>query len=258
MKAIYKPKRRAGEYAHLAVNLYTGCPGCCYYCYVPRILPGVDREIFHKHVTPRKGILGAIQREGANLAGTSRRVFLCFTCDPYPNVEKENGITRLALTYLKKQRIPFAVSTKFGSLAMRDFDLYGPDDMFGVTLTTAVDEQADEWEPGADLPGFRMEALAEAKRLGIRTWVSLEPVIDTEQSLDVIRRTIDYVDHYRIGGLNYEKVRPTAAEYRIFGIKAIELCEKLGKSYWIKGDLAPTLNGITYKNTDLRRANVTE
>jgi DNA repair photolyase len=257
MKAIYEPSGRAGEYAHLAVNLYTGCPGRCYYCYVPRILR-MDREQFHKHVTPRTGILGAIQREAANLAGTSRRVFLCFTCDPYPDVEKENGITRLALMYLKKHRIPFAVSTKFGSLAVRDFDLYGPDDMFGVTLTTVDGKQADEWESGADLPGYRTGALLEAKGAGIRTWVSLEPVIDPEHSLKVIRRTAAYVDHYRIGGLNYEKLRPTIAQYRIFGIKAIELCEKLGKSYWIKEDLAHTLNGITYKNTDLRRVNVTE
>lgn len=47
--------------------------------------------------------------------------------------------------------IQFQILTKGGMLAAKDFDLYGPDDWFGVTLT--LDNYADskKWEPGLHL-----------------------------------------------------------------------------------------------------------
>lgn len=38
MKPIYEPKGRAKEYGDCAINIYTGCPHRCYYCFAPGVL----------------------------------------------------------------------------------------------------------------------------------------------------------------------------------------------------------------------------
>ena len=55
MNTIYKPKGAAAEYGDYAVNIYTGCPHRCYYCFAPHVLHR-EREVFHSCVEPRKEI----------------------------------------------------------------------------------------------------------------------------------------------------------------------------------------------------------
>ena len=38
MNPIYKPKGAAKEYGEYALNIYTGCPHRCFYCFAPRVL----------------------------------------------------------------------------------------------------------------------------------------------------------------------------------------------------------------------------
>ena len=52
MKPLYIPKGKAKEYGDYAVNIYTGCPHRCYYCFAPNVLHR-DRETFHANVAPR-------------------------------------------------------------------------------------------------------------------------------------------------------------------------------------------------------------
>ena len=56
MKPIYVPKGKAKEYGDYALNIYTGCPHRCYYCFAPSVLHR-DREQFHNCVEPRKNIV---------------------------------------------------------------------------------------------------------------------------------------------------------------------------------------------------------
>lgn len=52
MKPIYEPKGKAKEYGDYALNIYTGCPHRCFYCFAPDVLHK-DREAFHANVEPR-------------------------------------------------------------------------------------------------------------------------------------------------------------------------------------------------------------
>ena len=56
MKPIYEPKGKAKEYGDYALNIYTGCPHRCYYCFAPTVLHK-DRNAFHTNVAPRGNIL---------------------------------------------------------------------------------------------------------------------------------------------------------------------------------------------------------
>lgn len=251
MHVIYEPKGRAGEYALLAANLYTGCPHGCGYCWVPQVLHR-DREEFLK-TEPRKDVLKQLEKDAAHhlVACTPRRVLLCFACDPYPPLAKERGITRQAIEILRRHSVPFQVLTKGGMLAARDFDLYRPYDMFGSTMTFTVPDDSEKWEPGAASPANRIAAIGLAKSKGIRTWASLEPVVDPAQTLDLIRLLHNDVDHFKIGILNYAKP-PAPIDWREFGRRAIELCEFHRVSYYIKHDLAVHLGGVDFENTDTR------
>lgn len=250
MKAIYEPTGRAGEYSHLACNLYHGCDHGCRYCYVP-MMPWNTRENFAQ-ASPREGILDALERDACKYAGTDKRVLLCFTCDPYQPIEQNHQITYEAIRILRANKIPFQILTKGGYLAARDFRMYGPDDAFAVTLTSLdkADQQRDE--PGAAPPSERLAALIKAHRLGIETWVSLEPVIDCEKSIRIIKETREYVDLYKIGTLNYVECEITPDEWRRFGERAINLLIAYGKKYYIKHDLQFHLGEFPFQNTDTR------
>ena len=250
MSIIYEPSGRAKEYSLLALNHYTGCAHGCTYCWVPGMLR-LKPEDFHRQVAPRKFVLTQVEKEAKKLACTDRRVLLCFTCDPYQVLDEHLGLTRKVLQILKRHSVPFQVLTKGGMRAARDFDLYDKYDAFATTMTFLDPRDSAEWEPNAAPPADRIEAIKTAHDKGIQTWVSLEPVIDPAQSLAIIELTHRIVDHYKIGTLNYA-APPEPIDWRAFGAKAIYLCEKYGKTYYVKNDLAKYLDGVVFHNTDTR------
>jgi len=235
MTVIYEPRGRAREYAPLAVNLYSGCEHGCVYCYAPTVLRRGAEE-FHKAAVPRSNILKRLQKEGERRQGPRERVLLCFTCDPYPPETGTNQVTREAIRILKENGWPVEVLTKGGTRACRDFDLLGPGDAFASTLTFLDPVQSAKWEPKAAPPLDRLAAIRKAYSLGIPTWVSLEPVIDPEQSLEIIRATHDMVDLYKVGKLNYHPAAQ-GVDWGAFGHAAEALLRRLGKRYYLKADL---------------------
>lgn len=253
MGVIYKPGGKACEYSLLALNHYVGCPHACTYCYVPSVLR-IKAEEFHAGAEPKKDILARLGKELPKYAGTDKRVLLSFACDPYPPQDAARQLTRKILVKLSRHDIPFHVLTKAGQLATRDLDVFGPNDAFAVTLTTLDARQAEKIEPGAGPPIERTQALMEAKSRGIETWVSLEPIIDPAWSLEIISRTHDYVDLYKIGPLNHAgpQVPMGFWQLRQFARRAIRLCTAYGVKYFIKRDLAKHLGEFQFGNTDNR------
>ncbi len=251
MKTIYQPSGEARQYANLGLNLYRGCKHKCWFCYVPRVLR-MDKAAFHEFAEPRKGVIPALSVRAPHFGGTNERVLMSFTSDAYQPVEEKYEVTRSAIKILKCHGIPFTVLTKAGQLACRDFDLYTKGDTFGVTLTSLERKDADRDEPGASSPSGRQAALIVARAKGIGTWVSLEPVIDPEKSLRIIRETCEYVDHYKIGKLNYAPTGVSADQWRSFTRRAVRLITDAGRTYWLKENLASMIHETEFENTDTR------
>lgn len=239
MRAIYEPKGKAKEYCELALNLYTGCPHGCLYCYVPRIMRKSREEFFFAQ--PRLDIIMQLKKEVHKYKG--KTVFLCFSCDPYPY--KHNPFTTVALEILLSNGVNVEILTKSGMISMQDevlFMAYKEQVNYGATLTFISSEMSKKYEPFAVDPEDRINALFVAHHPGIRTWVSLEPVISIAQTLCLIDETHSFVDEYRVGKLNYSSIKTyTDATWTSFLIMAIEKFEQYGKKYLIKDSLKPYL-----------------
>lgn len=232
MVTIYEPRGRAKEYADLALNLYSGCSSGCLYCWAPQILRKTREEF--KNVQPRTGILDYLRHDAPKYAGQT--VLLSFSCDPYPPLEPTEELTRQAISILHHFNVGVRILTKGGLRSTRDSDMLGPLDSYGATLTFCTISQGEEWEPGAPSWLERIAALQEAHDRGIWTWVSLEPVIEPEQTIELISITSNYVDEYRIGKWNHD-YRAKFIDWKKFAHQAKATCEAMGKRYMMKEDL---------------------
>ena len=237
---IYKPKGKAAEYGDYALNIYTGCPHQCFYCYSPSVLRR-DKDIFHGTIRPRDGILEGVRNQLLQNGFKNKLIHLCFVCDPYPN-GCDNSITREIIRIIKGSGNHVQILTKNGKDAMRDFDLLDEHDWFGITYAgyDGLDFQEDyipDTEPGSGSPYWRIQALYMAKKMGIHTWVSCEPVLNANAVLEFIE-DVDYVDKWKIGKLNYY---PSSVDWKEFGHKVesilINKQKRVDCEYYIKESL---------------------
>lgn len=233
MKPIYEPKARAKEYGDYAINIYTGCPHKCYYCFAPAVLHK-SKDVFQSCVEPRKDIVEAVKRQLEKEQITGKLIHLCFTCDPYP-LGYDSSSTREIIKSIKATGNHVQILTKNGTGAIHDFDLLDGNDWFGVTYAgyPNLADNVSPNEPGAGTPYERLMALREAKYHGINTWVSCEPVLDARDVLYLIERG-NFIDKFKIGKLNYH---PSEIHWKAFGEAAEAACKKYGRNYYIKDDL---------------------
>ena len=226
MKPIYAPKGKAKEYGDYAINIYTGCPHRCFYCFAPNVLRR-DKEKFHSCVAPRENIVEETRKQIEREGITGKLIHLCFTCDPYPT-GYDSTATREIIKVLKESGNHVQILTKGDG--RRDFDLLDENDWYGVTLSNANSEA----EPNARDPIDRLIDLYRAKKRGIKTWVSFEPVIDASKILGCLINHYEAFDKVKIGKLNYH---PSDIDWADFGRKAEEICKIRGIDYYIKDSL---------------------
>lgn len=222
MKPLYTPKGKAKEYGDYAVNIYTGCPHRCYYCFAPAVLHR-DKETFHANVEPRPGIVDALKKQLEREEITGKLIHLCFTCDPYPT-GYDTSVTREVIKAIKESGNHVQILTKGDG--SRDFDLLDKNDWYGITWDGAPH--------GVYEPSDRLADLYSAKMIGLKTWVSCEPVLDADAVLEFLVNCHDIIDKVKIGKLNYHY---SSINWKQFGHEAERLCRELGLDYYIKESL---------------------
>lgn len=228
MKPIYEPKGKAKEYGDYAINIYTGCPHECFYCFAPSVLRKA-KDDFHKCVEPRKNIVEEVKRQIEREKITGKLIHLCFTCDPYP-CGYDTTPTREIIKAIKESGNNVQILTKGDG--SRDFDLLDENDWYGITLDGIGNGRNPLWKS-------RVNALAEAHSKGIKTWVSFEPVTNERQFFIELHLVSLMVDKVKIGKLNYH---PSDIDWKSFGEKAEALCKSLGIDYYIKDGLREEMN----------------
>ena len=113
----------------------------------------------------------------------------------------ENGVNVKPLTkradFIDKF---FKLLVSYGNF---DAELYLKHLAFGFTLTGH-----DELEHGASSNGERIQAMKELNELGYKTFASIEPIVDFQSSMSMIKASFPFCNLYKVGlmsgkGINY-------------------------------------------------------
>lgn len=239
---IYRPAGNAGEYAPLATNPWKGCGHGCKYCYVPNATH-IDRVLFNEGAVFRGDSYverlrrDIVRHQNAGIpGGPAEQIFITFASDPFHRGDLQP--TRAVISELVAGGLAFCTLSKGGERALPFLPLYRPErDAYACTLTTLDDGFSRKWEPNAALPRDRIATLARFYEAGIFTWVSLEPTLDVQASLDIVAETRPFVDLYKIGRANYLKEITRTTDWRDYTLRMIDLCQQLGVRHYIKRDL---------------------
>ena len=203
-KILYETKGAAKEYGRIGCNFYTGCPHECTYCYLKRGAPskqlGGNEVQLKKCLKDEETAYQILVKELTKWQAECQEhgIFLSFTTDPL--IYDTSTLTLCAVINATQMGIPVWLLTKSASfIEIMDYlenmkSEYRAMTHFGFTLTGH-----DEMEPYANSNKARIHAMKKMKELGYPTWASIEPVIDWSSSIEMIQKSLDYCEHYKIG-----------------------------------------------------------
>lgn len=152
-------------------NIYKGCTHGCVYCYAPSLTH--DERGWGSYVDVKLNSPRVLDKELSGLE--KEEVFLSSASDPYQPVEAKYRLTRKCLEVLHRRRFPVSILTR-SPLILRDLDLLRKFDWVRVGMSiTSVPVR--KFEPGVPPLQRRLDTLRRLGEAGIRTYVSLAPVI---------------------------------------------------------------------------------
>ena len=211
-------------------------------CYVPKMMKRFNKDYVHSNVYIKEEdkLMKEVEASAKKFRNSEKQVFLSFTTDPYSHFNNDTKLTRRVLEILLHYQIPVSILTKGGNNVLQDLDIikmFGPNIQVGGSLTFTSDADTLNWEKNSTLPAERFDTLKQLHDAGIKTWASIEPVIIPEQSLEILEITKDYVDAYKIGKLNHFPKHEQKFDWTDFLNRAIAICRKNNKAFYIKNDL---------------------
>ena len=218
-KAIYQPKGAAAEYSKWACNFYVGCSNSCTYCFNRRFGWG-NVPTLKKCFRSKEHALEIFEKElKGNWSELKKHcLFFSFSTDPMlpETMDLTIGAIKLCIyvgikvKILTKRTDWIGKTNSKGDLSFRyhnepfcTHELHRKSIAIGFTLTGN-----DELETGASTNAERIEAMQKLHEAGFKTFASIEPVIDYERSLDMIKQTSQFCDLYKIGlqsGKKYDR-----------------------------------------------------
>jgi len=203
-----------------SLNPYTGCRHGCIYCYAPATLRYSGAEPWGTFVTAKANIPAVLEKELRR--STKGVVGISTVTDPYQPVEGKLKLTRSCLEVLQAKQFPVCIQTK-SALVLRDVDVIRgfAEREVGMTITTLDDEASALLEPGASLPGERLDALKRLSDAGITTWAFVGPIVpglvDEERLTAILGRVKDagaskvLVDRLRLKPGLWQRMEPALA-----------------------------------------------
>lgn len=212
-QSIYNPSGKAGEYSYWACNFYVGCSNGCTYCYCKKGLlagtMGMNKPQLKKCFKDEEQAMDDFQIEMMDNIDELRKhgLFFSFTTDPM--ADECLQLTWRAAMMAMGNGIPVKILTKLANRWVDDIieqmhDSWKKVLAIGFTLTGH-----DELEPEASTNSERIRAIKQLHNAGFKTFASIEPVIDTWTSLNMIGQTLDFCDLHKVGiesGKKYTKI----------------------------------------------------
>lgn len=288
-KIIYVPAGKAREYAPWAANIFVGCSNDCAYCYCKKgvLGHGMGQKIpqlkkpFQVDSDPVFGgtahgrmmdfVLGCnkavivfgkeLEKYRDRIMADGKGIFFTFSSDPclLKPVDTFETFMRCALRALgcdengKRTNdlppVPVTILTKCtdwtkGIGGYRLMKAGGQNLCVGFTLTGR-----DDLEPNASPNMARVEAMRKVYEYGVHTFASVEPVIDLDDSLEMIKATLGFCDEYKIGlesGMKHNR-KPITVEGLVQFVEDVQrlVAEKAptAKIYW-KESITQKVDGL--------------
>ena len=175
-------------------------------------------------------------------------VFMSFTCDPLDAEDNVQNYTLYAVKRLLKYGIPATLLTKNVAWLKEDnwkkllkeypkhicCSTHHALLTIGFTITGK-----DELEPNAPSTEKRIEALRKLHdEYKIKTFVSLEPIIDLHSASEVIKKTYKITDEIRIGAQSpIKKNRYNVMEFISFVVSVRSLANNLDCHFMVKDSM---------------------
>ena len=217
---IYMPNGKAREYSTWACNLYNGCINVCAYCYnndgiMKYVLGGNNvrlKKSLVDETTAYEIFCNELNKFRGEIINNGGALHFNFVSDPC--LPETIDLNWKCIDYAISQGVTCQVLTKradwLGHPSVQNALSHPELLRVGFSLTGC-----DELEPGASPNLERIQAMHVLHQAGIPTWASIEPIIDPQKSLDELKHSIDFCDHYKIGILSGKKCY-TPAQIRKF------------------------------------------
>lgn len=208
-KLIYQPKGKAREYSPWACNLFNGCTNNCSYCYNKK---GVGSKLLGKEdVTLKSGFKDIedaylafqmeLDKNKDAILADGKGLFFNFVSDPF--LEETWKLNFYCAQYALRRGVPcvFLSKKRPHSSMIELFVRHKSMVKVGFTLTGM-----DELEPNADTNSERIGAIRDLEKRGVRTWASIEPIINVARSLYLLSRAHNVgCREFKIGVLSGKK-----------------------------------------------------
>ncbi len=167
-----------------SVNPYRGCLHACAYCYARpshQYLGFGAGTDFERKIVVKTNAPEVLARELERGRADGEAIVFSGNTDCYQGLEASYGLTRRCLEVCRDREVAVNVITK-GALIARDIDVLAAiarraDASVFVSVPLLDDEVARAIEPGAPRPARRLAALRALSDAGVRTGVSVSPIL---------------------------------------------------------------------------------
>ncbi len=160
------------EYMDYYLNYVRGCSHGCLYCW-SRLRQNIPYE---EWIKPKLRSIDGLDEQLEKFKSKIHRLFVCNSADAYQPAAR--ATTREVVKKLIQHKIRFTILTK-SDAALNDLDLLEayPKCCVGFSVTTDDEGQRRKWEPCSSSIQERINAIRRLKEVGVRTWVSMEPIL---------------------------------------------------------------------------------
>jgi DNA repair photolyase len=199
MSIIKKNEKELQGYAPYSIDLYNICYHRCDIC------PGFSSlycscRDYKRDTGVIPDIIPSLRKQAASLhrKGFDSEIILSLSGDPYPEEEMKNGLTRKVIEILIQNDMNFAIFTKGGMRAVRDFDLLSgyKQCRFGTSFVAIDQGIASKMEPGADSVENRKDALLLAESMNISTFSFLDRRANFDQVMRIFNEINPIVEMF--------------------------------------------------------------
>jgi len=203
-------------------DTYKGCDFGCKYCFANnrfnfkdrRIVPA-DLSVFEKYISG-KGT-GLTQE----LINNKVPVHLGGMSDPFQSAEKTYKRTLEFLKLFKEY--PVSISTKTSYLTDEYWEVLNPKfHTFQISLISDNEGTIRKFEKNTPTAKERIEFINELKRRGFWVSVRVQPIINVDEAVSLLKKLEGYIDYATIEHLKISKTGSGKLRKQIFSLIGIE------------------------------------